>query len=277
MTAPSHDRFKDDTGLYVLGALAPEERLAFEAHLAECDVCRAEVRSLAGVVTALPYAAEDVDPPAHLRERVLRAAMAAREPSHVVSFEPRARGGGARGPRASDFAGWFVAAASMLVAAGIGMYALTLQRRLAGAEQQLVVAAARLEATEQQLRAANGATATARASLALLTAPDALDLRLNGQPPAPAARGRAVVSPSRGVLFAATNLPALPENRIYQLWFLTSGAPVSAGLLRPDEQGSVTVRFDVPSPAPEPTGMALSIEPEGGVPAPTGALYLVGQ
>lgn len=272
-----HDRFSDDSGLFVLGALAPDDRRAFEAHLATCEACQAEVRSLSAVVAALPYAAGDAEPPAHLRDRVLRAASAVRAPSHVVQFEARPRRAEPRGPRASDFAGWFMAAASLLVAAGIGMYTLTLQRRLDGVQEQLGVAVARLQETQQQLQAANGATSTARASLALLTAPDALELRLNGQAVAPAARGRAFVSRSRGLLFAATNLPALPANRTYQLWFLTPGAPVSAGLVRPDEQGTVTARFEVAADAPVPTGMAVSIEPEGGVPAPTGALYLVGQ
>ncbi len=272
-----HDRLGDDTGLYLLGSLSPEEQLAFEAHLATCPECQAEVRSLGAVVAALPYAAPDAAPPAHLRDRVLRAATAMREPSHVVPFASRARPADARGTRASNVAGWLVAAASLLVATGVGMYAMTLRARLDGVQGQLVSAVARLRETQQQLQTATSATSTARASLALLTAPDALDLRLNGQAVAPAARGRAIVSRSRGLLFAATNLPALPDNRIYQLWFLTPGAPVSAGLLRPDEQGSVTVRFDVAADAPVPTGMAVSIEPEGGVPAPTGALYLVGQ
>ncbi len=271
-----HDRFGDATGLYVLGSLSADEQRAFEAHLAGCIECQAEVRSLGGVLAALPYAAADAEPPARLRARVLSAATAAREPSHVVPFESRARSTGSRGPRGSNLAGWLLAAASLLVAAGAGMYAISLQGRLDRVRGELVDAVGRLEETQQQLQTANAATSTARASLALLTAPDALDLRLSGQPPAPDARGRAIVSRSRGLLFAANNLPALPPGRTYQLWFLTPGAPVSAGLLRPDDQGNVAVRFDIAADAPVPTGMAVSIEPDGGVPAPTGALYLVG-
>ena len=74
-----HDRFRDDSGLYVLGSLNADERRAFEAHLATCEECQAEVRSLSAVVTALPYAAPDVELPASLRDRVLRAASATRE------------------------------------------------------------------------------------------------------------------------------------------------------------------------------------------------------
>jgi anti-sigma-K factor RskA len=38
----------------------------------------------------------------------------------------------------------------------------------------------------------------------------------------------------------------------------------------------VTTMFATPATLPAPTAMAVSIEPEGGTTAPTGALYLVG-
>ena len=71
-----HAAQRDAAGLYALGALAGADRDAFEAHLATCEECAAEVRSLGAVVRALPYAAPQVDPPAALRARVLAAAGA---------------------------------------------------------------------------------------------------------------------------------------------------------------------------------------------------------
>ena len=43
------DRFTHDAGPYVLGALPPEDRRAFEEHLETCGHCRSEVQGFAGL------------------------------------------------------------------------------------------------------------------------------------------------------------------------------------------------------------------------------------
>lgn len=57
------------TGAYVLDALDPEERVAFEAHLPGCPDCRAEVASLREAATTMAVA-EAVAPPPELRDAV---------------------------------------------------------------------------------------------------------------------------------------------------------------------------------------------------------------
>jgi anti-sigma-K factor RskA len=78
-------------------------------------------------------------------------------------------------------------------------------------------------------------------------------------------------------VFTASNLPAAPPGKTYQLWVLTKQpAPISAGLFKPDPQGRVAAVFETPPDLPQPIGMAVTIEPDGGVTAPTGDKYLVG-
>ena len=266
MTGIDHDALRDAAGLFVLGALVGEERAAFEAHLATCAECQADVRALERVVTTLPYAVAQVDPPPALRARVL--AVAGGERSRDTST--RARSSFAMG-------GWLSAAALLVVSVALGAYAYSLRERVGGLERQLRAAVDRLDRSEQELVAAKGSADRAQLRLAVLTAPDLKQVQLAGQPPAPRAAGRAFWSRSNGLLFAANQLPPLPAGRTYQLWFLTPGAPVSAGLLTPDPNGRVTAAFDAPADAVTPTGLAVSIEPEGGVLAPTGAIYLAGQ
>ena len=114
--------------------------------------------------------------------------------------------------------------------------------------------------------------------LAVLAAPDLQRIDLAGQPTAPQASARAFWSRSRGLVFTASNLPTPPAGKTYQLWVLTKQpAPISAGLFKPDSQrtGCRGLRHAAQN-LPQPIGMAVTIEPEGGVPAPTGDKYLVG-
>jgi anti-sigma-K factor RskA len=276
MDAARHDELRQMSGAYVLGALEPAERDEFAAHLLTCAECAAEVRALSEVVSTLPYTVPQIDPPLALRQRVLASVGA---PGANQAQSRRAAADTTGVARRSTFArgGWLSAAALLVVAVSLGTYAMSLRQRLGGIEQQLVDAIARLDRSERQLAAATRDVQTAQVRLAVLTASDLLQVNLAALPPAPGASGRAFWSRSRGLLFAASQLPPLPGGRTYQLWFLEGTAtPISAGLVKPDEAGRVAVGFDSPPNLPQPTGFALSIEPEGGVSAPTGALYLAG-
>jgi anti-sigma-K factor RskA len=267
MTGMDHDQARDSSGLYALGALPADERALFEAHVSTCDDCRRDVRVFREVVNLLPFALPQIEPPPALRDRVLAAAGADRRHAIPTPVRPG---------RSFVWGGWQSAAAMLVVAIGLGAYTVTLRQRLTGLEVALRGAIARLDRSERQLASATRDAERAQVRLAVLTAPDMKQVELAGQAPAPRATGRAFLSASNGLVFAASQLPPLPAGRTYQLWFLTRRAPVSAGLLNPDENGRVTAAFDVPPGASTPTGLAVSIEPAGGVPAPTGALYLVG-
>jgi anti-sigma-K factor RskA len=79
------------------------------------------------------------------------------------------------------------------------------------------------------------------------------------------------------LLFYATNLPALPPGRTYQLWMVpTEGGPVSAGIFQADTKGDGEVLLP---PLPKgiwPKAFAVTEERAGGAPWPTGAKVLVG-
>jgi anti-sigma-K factor RskA len=72
-------------------------------------------------------------------------------------------------------------------------------------------------------------------------------------------------------------LPPLPAGKIYQVWLVAGGPPVSAGLVAPDEVGRGASFFRTPVDVTGPVTVAVTIEPAGGVPAPTGAFYLTGK
>lgn len=86
------DPFEFDDAAYVLGALAPDEHAAFEAHLATCAACRDRVRELrpipgllAGISADDAFAGKDGPPvPALLWPALLREVRARRKRQRFV-------------------------------------------------------------------------------------------------------------------------------------------------------------------------------------------------
>jgi len=260
----AHEDLKAHAGAYVLGSLDAEERTAFEAHLAGCEECAAEVRSLGGVVEALARAVPQRTPRPELRERVLAG----------FDAQGRARPAG----RAGSASQWLPLAALVVLTVGIGVYAAWLQVRVAVLEDRLERALLQAAAAETAVADARRVNTELQSAMGVLAAPDLVRIDLAGQTPAPQATARALWSRARGMVFTATNLPPLPAGQVYQVWVVPAAQPpISAGLLAPDPAGAGQTYFSTAPDIPPPAAVAVSIEPAGGVPAPTGAIYLVGK
>jgi anti-sigma-K factor RskA len=279
--AMSHSELRDLSGLYALGMLTGEARREFEAHLERCPSCSAEVRQAREAVDALGAAVPQVEPPASLRARVLASAE---RPGAVASHggpSPDATGG-ATGPASRARPSWRqsvpygLATAASLFAVALGMYALTLRERLAVLEGELQSARAAQGMLHGQLVTLRADAEIGRLSAFILAATDLRRVELRGQAPGLDASARAFWSPARGVIFAGTRLPALPRDRVYQLWMVTESAPVSVGLLTPDTEGQSVAVTPPPAVTGRVVALAVTLEPAGGVPAPTGPKILVG-
>lgn len=267
LSSTEHDELRDQAELYVLGGLGAADRAAFEAHIAECADCTAVVTSLSPVAEALAYVAPQHEPAAALRARVLGSITGA---DRQAAPAPPPRAG-------SNVLPWLAAAASLTLAAALGMYSANLRTRIGALEARLQEAIERAAAGERQIADLRHVSADAQSQLAVLAAPDLQRIDLAGKPRAPLASGRAFWSRSRGLVFTASNLPAAPAGKTYQLWVLTTQpAPISAGVFKPDQQGRVAAVFQTPPDLPQPIGMAVTLEPDGGVPAPTGDQVLAG-
>jgi anti-sigma-K factor RskA len=75
--------------------------------------------------------------------------------------------------------------------------------------------------------------------------------------------------------FVAHNLPAPPSGRTYQLWLVTPTAKISAGTFTP-RAGQAVVRARYALARDSLRAVAVTEEPAGGVPQPTGPMIIVG-
>ena len=271
MTTSETDPRFDSLAELALGTLPEAERPALESWLAEEGAAREELLALRESLALLAMTVTDVEPPAALRAKVLAVTGSATRAEGALPFTLRRTGG------AGTALGWLAAAAAALLAVGLGWYALQLRSEVARLQADLQVSEARLAAAEVEARSNRTRLARVQAETAILSAADLRRVDLAGQKGAPRAAARAFWSRAQGLVLTATRLPALPTGRTYQLWVLTSGAPISAGIFRPDASGGTSVVFDTPVSLPAPEGMAVSVEPDGGVPAPTGDIVLAGK
>ena len=236
------------------------------------------------VLDALARVVPQVTPPASLRSRVLAAAVAETQepaaapelPARVTPSPFTARATAPSPPAVAPASRWpwLLAAAAAVLAVGTSLGWWSAQnevRRL-----QSTIAELRTTASELlNVRAEFGREQTARQrAAAILSAQDVTYTALAGVAPAGAARARVYVSPTRGMLMAAEDLPALPSGRVYQLWSIVAGQPVSGGVFELDASGRAQVLAAAP-PGPA-AAFAVTIEPAGGVPAPTGDKVLLG-
>lgn len=226
-------------GAYVLDAVNIEERRLVDAHLSECEVCRAEVRELSDVVFHLNDGF-DVAPPPQLRSQILNAIseveVSAAAPADLSDFDaatatssPKHTAG-----RGGSRSIWGLAAAGMLAVGGWGIW-------------QNV--ADDLSPIDEVIQAADAETFTMQYEGETLSV---------------------VASPSldRAVLQAG-DLPTLDADETYQAWWVGADEQItSAGVI---SSGADLADLEVELEG-DPEGgsaFALSVEPAGGSDQPT--------
>ena len=118
----------------------------------------------------------------------------------------------------------------------------------------------------------------ARDVVSTLTATDAMRVTLVAAKTPPQPQGKAIYVRDRSsLIFLASNLQALPPLKAYELWLIpTSGAPIPAGVFKPDAHGSAVVVEPPLPPGVQAKAFAITVEPEGGSSAPTLPVVMLG-
>jgi anti-sigma-K factor RskA len=257
-----HDaRLEQAADVYALGALDGAELAEFEAHLATgCATCAERLRETREALTLLAKALPEVAPPPALRVRVLeRVAAVPTGPAAPVPLRrERPRG------RVLWWAGWagLAGAAALLVVVNLELRST--RRELQGLQDRLVTLQAELARREETVR--------------FLSDPNVRHVSLDGLKPSPEASAWLLWNPgTREGLLLARGLPTAPAGHAYELWALAGAQPVPAGVFAVDAGGRGLLRLP-PLPADLAyDAFAVTLEPAGGVPKPTGPMHLHGK
>jgi len=251
-----HEQFADDLALYALDGLRGEDRARMDAHLATCAACRLELEQLRGDTALLALSAAGPRPPRRARQRLLDA----------VAREARV----ARVPQTSTRApwwGWLGWAAT----AAVVVFALSLWRENTALQQSLASMSSRAGESRRELE-------ELRRVAAPILDPEAQRVTLVSTKAAPQPQGKAFYLRNRSSLvFLANNMPALPPQKAYELWLIpVNGAPIPAGVFKPDAHGSASVVSPLLPAAVEAKAFAITVESETGATAPTMPILMMG-
>jgi len=110
----------------------------------------------------------------------------------------------------------------------------------------------------------------------LLTAPGTRVAQLSGTNEATGASAKLAYDQNGRALLIADGLPRAPQGKEYQLWFIVDKKPLPGKTFAPDNRGHSLSHDQVPQAARNSAVFAITLEPTGGVSAPTGAIYLSG-
>lgn len=255
----THEQFADDLALYALGELAGNDRQELEEHLHTCAACRRELQALRGDLGLLGLSSSGPQPPARSKERLMRAIAA--EPRRASSPSP------AELPKR----GWGWAWVPTLAAVALLVVAIGMWRSNRGLNDQLAELSNRNQDQSVRLDRLRG-------EMRLLTAPDAVHVSLNPQQSPKHPSGTAIFSPNqKRMIFMASNLPAVPEGKAYELWVIPmNGAPIAAGVFKPDEHGNAMMMDHEMPPGVQAKAFAITVEKEAGSDKPTLPIVMMG-
>jgi anti-sigma-K factor RskA len=306
----STEEKQEQAALYALGALSQHEARAFEYQLLEGNMLtESELESFEKVVGVIGYTVEPVEPPAYLLD-VLSARLKKehQESAAGQSFQYAERGNELAPPDARlqtdnrpqsskvsptvapfpvvkqtpkssalSFVPWAIAA-SLAVCAIVGFLAWrnaklerdTLKNQVASVQSESI------DLRNQLNQETNRIYQLARINQALRT-PNSRIIELAGQEVAQSSSATIYWDTKGNQWVVAANLPPAPEGKVYQLWFVTPEAKVSAGLIKTDSKGNAFTVVDVPKDITNLAAAAITLEPEGGSAQPTMPIYTVGK
>ncbi|HSS12201.1 MAG TPA: anti-sigma factor [Acidimicrobiales bacterium] len=234
----AHEDLKELLGAYALDALEPDEAADVERHLSGCAECRIEVAQHREVASL--FSDVTLEPPAGIWEQIVqRLDEPPAQPARPL--RPAESGAGKPGRTVSMRTVAALAAAAVIVIAGLGVTAVRLDQRKSGpsTNQAALQKAAQVAVTTPGARRTTLRSSDGRLSIDVVILPD-----------------------GHGYL-VGNDLPRLPNGQTYQLWAQTNNQLVSFGVL--GESPGVSL-FRVESPV---VALAVTSERAGGVPAPT--------
>jgi hypothetical protein len=236
---------KDHYEMYALGLADDPEREEIRAHLDRgCEVCMSEMKRARELTALLGCTSEAATPSPKLRRRILAS----------VGVEQHGFGWTA-----------FLAGSTIMCLAA----AVYFGGREWDFSRQVVKLTEQARVQDIEITRLNEA-------FALMNGADTTVTSFGEKKPAP--KGKLFYNPSKGALLMASNLPQAPAGKAYELWYIPKAkgaSPIRAGMFQSQSDGTVMQMINGQIDAATTAALAVTLEVEGGVDAPTSTPIIV--
>ena len=252
----SREKYEDHYVEFLLGTLEDRLQQELEGHLETCAECRQSLSELEDTLHSLPLVLPQTPPPAHVKDRILEQVksrtLETKIPSSAGSF-------------------WRTAAIAASIAA-IVLGGLLI--RLEQESQRKDSTIATLQRESEQLRGTNQGL---NQRINQLTQPSLRYLNLAGLENYEEVAGSAFIDPDNtSASVFLHNLPSLEPNQYFQLWVIEEDEPPYPSNLFQTADVITALDVALPIEADRVIALAVTIEPAGGSPQPTGPMIAAG-
>ena len=251
---------------HALGALDGEERARVEEHLSTCLTCQAVLEPEHRVVRQLPFVANLVEPPASLKARVLAQINA------LEAAEKAPQAGVATGERDTRRWPW---AGPLRPVYGLALSLAVLAFLLLGWSIHQTLRVNDLGREADQL---TSTVVNQWGALTFATSPNVETVSLAGTRSSPTTWGNLLLDPeNEQAMILVVGLTPPSSRQVYQLWYWGWGDSfIDLGTFRTWGEGYGMWLFRPAFSLGDQGSFVVTMEPQGGSPAPMGRMLLGG-
>lgn len=235
---PDESHVLDLLPAFALGSLNADEARQVEEHLLICRICQRESAAFQAIAEQLSLAAPPVVPSPEVKERLMQRVQGVRA-ARPVPDQDQAAG---RTWLERLLPIWGLASLALIII--LGVFSLALWQRINYLE--------------------------------LVTSPGGMRaVPLNATNEMPGATGFVIVgADGRNGAVVVDGLPPLGDAHQYQLWLVREDTTTSGAIFSTDGQNYGGTRIKAPGSLLEYSSVAVTVEPTGGSPQPTGEVVL---
>ncbi len=263
---------------YALGALEGDELRKFEAYLKTASKQELEILSeLTSTASLIPLALERSTPSPAVKQSLMqkinlssRAHEAVRQRTEILTQHAPAR--------TRNWIPWGIAASLAMVAV-FSLFVIKLMGTIEKQNKQLVAVEQEKQELQTRLVSLRDELTRKNEQLKVLSAKQIHISIMDGLKVNPVGYGKIIWDPEkRSAILQVSNLPAVPSDKDYQLWVIKDKKPISVGVFAVNDTMSNFFKIEnlaVTNPK-EIAAFAVTLEPKGGMPQPTGDMYMMG-